>query len=108
MYWNRKIWTPLTVMIAGGALAATGIVPAVAAAPAPSEHTSAAASVGCASLTANAKGKARVTNICDKPIDATVSVAWSWDPACRSIGAGRSATFTWDSTDGRAEYAYEC
>ncbi|GGU37790.1 hypothetical protein [Streptomyces lavendofoliae] len=108
MYRNRKIWTPLTVMIAGGALAATGIVPAVAAAPAPSGQTSAAASVGCASLAANAKGKARVTNICNKTINATVSVNWSWDPACKSIGAGRTVTFTWDSTAGRAEYAYDC
>ncbi|MFE2157112.1 hypothetical protein ACFW9M_04775 [Streptomyces lydicus] len=93
--------------IAAGTLAATGAAPAVAAAPAPSGTTPAASFVGCASLTSNANGRAQVKNICNKTINATVSVDW-FDPDCKSIGAGRSATFTWDSTKGRAEYAYEC
>ncbi|MCX5207672.1 hypothetical protein OG897_40530 [Streptomyces sp. NBC_00237] len=93
------------MVIATGALAAAGAVPAAAAIPAPSGTES---FVGCASLTSNANGRAQVKNICSHTINATVSVDWSWDPSCKSIGAGRSATFTWDSTKGRAEYAYEC
>lgn len=102
---TRKILTPLATAIAAGTLAAAGAVPAAAAAPAPSGTESFA---GCASLTSNANGRAQVKNICSHTINATVSVDWSWDPDCKSIGAGRSATFTWNSTKGRAEYAYEC
>lgn len=104
---TRKILTPLAMAVAAGTLAATGAAPAVAAAPVPS-GTPVASFVGCASLTSNANGRAQVKNICSHTINATVSVDWSWDPDCKSIGAGRSATFTWNSTDGRAEYAYEC
>ncbi|MFJ8510164.1 hypothetical protein [Streptomyces avermitilis] len=94
--------------IAAGIIAAAGAAPSAAATPAPSGTSPVASFVGCASLTSNAKGKAKVKNICGYTIDATVSVDWSWDPACQSIGAGKSATFTWDSTAGKAEYAYEC
>ncbi|MFE2750102.1 hypothetical protein ACFXKX_38355 [Streptomyces scopuliridis] len=94
--------------IVAGTLAATGAAPAVAAAPAPSGTTPVASFVGCASLTSNANGRAQVKNICGTTINATVSVDWAWDPDCKSIGAGKSVTFTWDSTQGRAEYAYEC
>lgn len=94
--------------VAAGTIVATGAAPAVAAAPAPSGITPVALSVGCASLTSNANGRAQVKNICSYTINATVSVDWAWDPDCKSIGAGRSTTFTWNSTDGRAEYAYEC
>ncbi|MFI1972544.1 hypothetical protein [Streptomyces cinnamoneus] len=104
----RTILTPLAMAIAAGTLAAAGAVPAVAAAPAPSGTTSAAPFVGCASLTSNANGRAQVKNICSHTINATVSVDWAWDPDGQSIGAGRSATIRWDSTKGRAEYAYEC
>ncbi|MFF4219354.1 MULTISPECIES: hypothetical protein [Streptomyces] len=105
---TRTILTPLAMAIAAGTLAAAGATPASAAASAPSGTTSAVSFVGCASLTSNANGRAQVKNICSHTINATVSVDWSWDPACKSIGAGKSATFTWDSTKGRAEYAYEC
>ncbi|MER7048380.1 MULTISPECIES: hypothetical protein [Streptomyces] len=86
----------------------TGAAPAAAAASAPSGTVPVASSVGCASLTSNANGRAQVKNICSHTINATVSVNWAWDPDCKSIGAGRSATFTWNSTAGRAEYAYDC
>jgi hypothetical protein len=105
---TRNILTPLAMAVAAGTLAATGAAPAVAAAPVPSGTTPVASSVGCASLTSNANGRAQVRNICNHTINATVSVDWSWDPDCKSIGAGRSATFTWNSTGGRADYAYEC
>lgn len=105
---TRTILTPLALAIAAGTLAATGAAPAVAATPAPSGTTPVASLRGCASLTSNSNGRAQVKNICSKTINATVSVDWSWDPACKSIGAGRSATFTWDATAGRAEYAYDC
>ncbi|GAA1522367.1 hypothetical protein GCM10009730_32910 [Streptomyces albidochromogenes] len=105
---TRKILTPLAMTVAAGTLAATGAVPAVAAVPAPAGAAPAASVVGCASLTSNANGRAQVKNICAKTINATVSVDWAWDPGCKSIGAGRSVTFSWDSTYGRAEYAYEC
>lgn len=94
--------------VAAGTLAVTGATPAAAAAPAQSGTTPVSSFVGCASLTSNANGSAQVKNICRETINASVSVAWTWDPDCRSIGAGKSVTFTWDSTDGRAEYAYEC
>jgi plastocyanin len=94
--------------VAAGTLAATGTAPAAAATSAQSGTTPVASFVGCASLTSNANGRAQVKNICGSTINATVSVDWSWDPDCKSIGAGRSVTFTWNSTAGRAEYAYEC
>ncbi|MBT2396375.1 hypothetical protein [Streptomyces sp. ISL-100] len=98
----------MAMAIAAGTLAATGAAPAVAAAPTPSGTTPVTSFVGCASLTSNANGRAQVKNICSRTINATVSVDNAWDPNCKSIGAGRSVTFTWDSTDGRAEYAYDC
>ncbi|MEU2227395.1 MULTISPECIES: hypothetical protein [unclassified Streptomyces] len=105
---TRTILTSLATAVAAGMLAATGTASAVAVTPAPSGTASAEPYAGCASLTSNANGRAQVKNICTHTINATVSVDWDWDPACKSIGAGRSATFTWDSTKGRAEYAYEC
>ncbi|MFE9905632.1 hypothetical protein [Streptomyces achromogenes] len=105
---TRTILTSLATAVAAGMLAATGTAPAVAVTPAPSGTASAEPYVGCASLTSNANGRAQVRNICNYTINATVSVDWAWDPACKSIGASKSATFTWDSTEGRAEYAYEC
>ncbi|MEU0936028.1 hypothetical protein [Embleya sp. NPDC005971] len=108
----RKILTPLAMTIAAGTLAASGAASAVAAGPgasaAPSGTASVASFSGCASLTSNANGRAQVKNICNHTANLTVSGDWDWDPACQSVGAGRSTTFTWNSTKGRAEYAYEC
>ncbi|MGV2922149.1 hypothetical protein [Streptomyces alfalfae] len=104
---RHTILTPVAMAIAAGALAATGAAPA-AAAPAPSSIAHAASFSGCAQLTGNWEGKATVRNVCSYAIHATVSVDWAWDPDCQKISSGRSATFRWDSTDGKALEAYEC
>ncbi|MET8115973.1 hypothetical protein [Streptomyces prasinus] len=105
---TRTVFTHLAMAVAVGTIAASGATPAMAATAAPPANAPVTSLVGCASLTSNSAGKATVKNICGLAIDATVSVDWSWDPACKRIAGGKSATFTWDSRDGRAEYAYEC
>ncbi len=104
----RTVLTPLAVAVAAGTLAATGVAPATAAAPAATGTVEVAPMTGCASLSSNSPGRARIQNICNHRINATVSVDWAWDPPCVSIKAKGSAVVTWDSTKGRAEYAYEC
>ncbi|MFD7501160.1 hypothetical protein [Streptomyces sp. NPDC059850] len=105
---TRKFVMPLGVAIAAGTLAAGGVTPAVAAAPSVTGTTQATSFVGCASLYSNKPGRAQIKNICSKAIDATVSVDWSWDPSCIRINPGRILSITWNSTAGKAEYAYEC
>ncbi|MFE5829309.1 hypothetical protein ACFQ67_03400 [Streptomyces sp. NPDC056488] len=104
---RRTILTPLAMTIAAGALAVTGAAPA-AAVSVPSSITPSASFSGCAQLAGNWEGKATVKNVCSYAIHATVSVDWAWDPDCQKIGGGKSATFRWDSTDGKALEAYEC
>ncbi|MFF3852589.1 hypothetical protein [Micromonospora sp. NPDC002575] len=94
--------------VVAGTLAVTGAAPAAAATPAQSGTAPISSFVGCASLTGNSNGRATVKNICSSNIHATVSVDWAWDPDCKAIAPGRTVTFTWDSTYGRAEYAYDC
>ncbi|THC43157.1 hypothetical protein [Streptomyces sp. A1499] len=104
---RRHTLIPLATAIAAGALALAGAAPA-AAAPAPQETTLASSFTGCAYLKANYEGKATVKNVCAYAIHATVSVDWGWDPDCQKIGPGRTATFKWDSTKGKALEAYVC
>ncbi|MFI0820513.1 hypothetical protein ACH4TX_30885 [Streptomyces sp. NPDC021098] len=70
--------------------------------------TQATSFVGCASLYSNKPGRAQIKNICNKRINATVSVDWAWDLDCIAINPGRILSVSWDSTQGKADYAYEC
>ncbi|KUJ68976.1 MULTISPECIES: hypothetical protein [Streptomyces] len=64
---------------------------------------------GCASLVSNSPGAAKIKNICNYTIQATVDVdGWFNDPTCITINAGSSRNIYWDAGKGRANYAYEC
>ncbi|GAA3029926.1 hypothetical protein [Actinokineospora globicatena] len=103
----RTVLMSLAMTAAAGTLAVTGASPAAATTVADGS-THLGVFQGCASLYSNKPGRAQIKNICSKRINATVSVDWAWDPDCIAINPGRILSVTWDSTAGKADYAYEC
>ncbi|MFD7479636.1 hypothetical protein ACFV8Z_48250 [Streptomyces sp. NPDC059837] len=65
------------------------------------------ARVGCAVLSSYGEGWATIYNQCAGGIYATVSLDWSWDPACKYIPGMGTKTVTW-TAHVVPDYAYEC
>ncbi|GHC84483.1 hypothetical protein GCM10010349_69560 [Streptomyces flavofungini] len=65
------------------------------------------ATAGCAVLDGYGEKWVTIYNQCPAGIYATVSLDWSWDPACKYIGGYQYGTVKWTSNV-LPDYAYEC